>query len=133
MRREAAILYALVALGSALGGTLRGAISLAAPAGAGLPWATLAVNVLGSFAIGLYAALAGPDGRLRASPRQRQFVMTGLCGGFTTFSVFSLESLRFLQAGQTAMAGLTVAVSVTAWLAAVWLGHRCALRLNRPD
>lgn len=129
--RETAVLYAVVALGTAIGGTLRAGVSLALPA-EGLPWATLAVNVLGSFVIGLYATLAGPDGRLLASPRQRHFVMTGLCGGFTTFSIFSLETLRFLQSGQTAMATLTVALSTAAWLAAVWLGHLCAVRLNRP-
>lgn len=130
--REAATLYALVALGTAIGGTLRAAVSLAAPMGAGLPWATLGVNVLGSFAVGLYATLTGPDGRLLASPRQRHFVMTGLCGGFTTFSVFSLETLRFLQSGQPAKTALTVAVIVAAWLGAVWLGHLLAQRLNRP-
>lgn len=132
MLTEGAVLYVTVALGSAIGGSLRAAASLAAPAGAGLPWATLFVNVAGSFAIGLYATLTGPDGRLLASARQRHFVMTGLCGGFTTFSIFSLEAVRFLDAGRAGMAGLTVALSVTLWLAAVWFGHLLARRLNRP-
>lgn len=132
MLTEGAILYALVALGSAIGSTLRAAASLAAPAATGLPWATLFVNVAGSFAIGLYATLTAPDGRLLASARQRHFVMTGLCGGFTTFSIFSLEAVRFLDAGRAGMAALTVALSVALWLTAVWLGHLLARRLNRP-
>lgn len=128
---DTVVLYGVVALGSALGGTLRALASLAL-AGTALPWATLLVNVAGSFAIGFYATLTGPDGRVFAGPRQRHFVMTGVCGGFTTFSIFSLEALRFVEAGVPGAAGLLVAVSVTAWLAAVWLGHRLAVRLNRP-
>lgn len=127
--RETAVLYALVALGTAIGGTLRAACALAA-AGAALPWVTLFVNVAGSLAIGFYATLTGPDGRVLAGPRQRHFVMTGLCGGFTTFSIFSLEALRLLQAGSPGAAALLVAVSAAAWLAAVWLGDRLAMRLN---
>jgi CrcB protein len=81
--------------------------------------------------IGLYATLSGPDGRLFAGPTQRQFVLTGICGGYTTFSVFSLETFRLLQAGNLPAAGINVAVSVVAWLAAVWAGHTIATRLNR--
>ena len=94
-------LYLAVALGSAIGGSLRWLASelIHAWSGAGFPWGTLFVNVTGSLAIGFYAALAGPDGRLLAGARQRQFVMTGICGGYTTFSVFSLETLRLAQAG----------------------------------
>lgn len=128
--REGVVLYALVALGTAIGGTLRAVASLAM-VGAAFPWATLFVNVAGSFAIGFYATLTEPDGRVFAGPRQRHFVMTGLCGGFTTFSIFSLEALRFVQSGAPGAAALTVTVSVVAWLAAVWLGHRLAARLNR--
>lgn len=132
--RETVVLYALVALGTSIGGTLRATASLAATglAGAGFPWGTLFVNIAGSFAITLYAALTGPDGRLLATSRQRHFVMTGLCGGFTTFSLFSVETLRFLQSGQAVTAGLSVALSATAWLTAAWLGHLTAQRLNRP-
>ena len=129
-RRETAILYAAVALGTAMGGTLRALASLAA-AGTAFPWATLFVNVAGSFVIGFYATLTEPDGRVFAGPRQRHFVMTGFCGGFTTFSIFSLEAFRFARAGAPGTAALVVAVSVVAWLAAVWLGHRLAVRLNR--
>ena len=75
--------------------------------------------------------LTGPDGRVFAGPRHRQFVMTGICGGYTTFSMFSLETLRLWQAGHAAAAGLNVAVSIVTWLAAVWLGHSLAARLNR--
>jgi CrcB protein len=131
--RQTAALYACVAAGSVIGGVLRAAAGLAALAllGPGFPWGTLFANLTGSFAIGFYATLSEPDGRLFASSRQRQFVMTGICGGYTTFSVFSLETLRLLQAGDAPSAGLNVGVSVVAWLAAVWLGHALAARLNR--
>lgn len=132
-RRDAATLYAAVVLGSALGGTARWLAGdvLHDWAGAGFPWGTLFVNATGSFLIGAYAALAGPDGRLLASPRQRQFVMTGICGGYTTFSIFSLETVRLFEAGRHALAGLNVAVSVVLWLGSVWAGWTLATRMNR--
>jgi len=91
----------------------------------------LFVNVTGSFVIGFYAALTGPDGRLLVSPRQRLFVMVGICGGYTTFSAFSLETLRFVQSGRGETALLYLAVSAVTWIASVWIGHVFAMRLNR--
>ncbi|WP_333474495.1 CrcB family protein [Mesorhizobium qingshengii] len=88
-------------------------------------------NILGSFVIGFYAALTGPDGHILAGTRRRQSVMTGICGGFTTFSTFSLETFRLVQGGHWPMAGLNVGVSIVTWLVAVWLGHMAASRLNR--
>ena len=114
-----------------LGSLARYLASLLIPAVAGFPWATLFVNVVGSFIIGFYGTLSGPDGRVFASTRQRQFVMTGFCGGFTTFSAFSLETFRLLHGGMTRTAFAYIAVSVVTWLVAVWLGHMLASRLNR--
>lgn len=130
---EAAVLYGLVALGTSIGGLLRALASLGAAGllGPGFPWATLFVNAAGSFAIGFYATLTEPGGRVFAGARQRQFVMTGICGGFTTFSVFSLETIRLAAAGRLVAAGLNVSLSVAVWLGAVWLGHLLATRINR--
>lgn len=132
--RNIAVLYAVVALGSVIGGVLRALASVAihGHVGPGFPWGTLFVNVTGSFAIGFYATLAGPEGRLFAGTRQRQFVMTGICGGYTTFSVLSLETFQLVQAGDLTAAGLNVGLSVVGSLAAVWLGHILATELNRP-
>jgi len=129
--RNTAILYAYVAAGGVLGSVARYLASVFIPSVYGFPLATLFVNITGSFVIGFYNALTGPDGRLFASARQRQFVMTGLCGGYTTFSSFSLETVRLLQAGMERTALLNIAVSVVTWLVAVWLGHMLASRLNR--
>ena len=125
--------YISVALGSIVGGVARYLVSVlfVSQLGGGFPWGTLFVNVTGSFAIGFYAALTGPDGRLFVSPRQRQFVMVGICGGYTTFSAFSLETLRLVQSGNIQAASFNLFVSVVGWLAAVWLGHAVAARLNR--
>ena len=128
--REALALYLAVAAGAAIGGTARAALSLAALglAGPGFPWGTLLANVGGSFLIGLFAALTGPGGRLAASPRTREFVMTGFCGGFTTFSIFSLETLHLAAAGRLAAAAGYVAISVPLWLGGVWAGSRLGRR-----
>jgi CrcB protein len=124
--------YFWIALGAALGGVLRywcsglAARLLSDP----FPWGTLFVNVAGSAFIGFFAAFTGPDGRLLVSPNTRLFVMTGICGGFTTFSTFSLESLRLLQDRQWTHSSLYIAASLLLCLLGVWLGHQLALQLN---
>ena len=128
------VLYGFVALGSVIGGCARylAGVFLQFQVVPGFPWATLFVNVTGSFVIGFYAALTGPDGRVIAGTRQRQFVMTGICGGYTTFSAFSLETLQSVRAGHALTALLYVGISLATWLLAVWLGHLLATRINRP-
>lgn len=130
-RWHTAILYAWVAAGSILGGLARYLVSLALDTGPGFPWATLFINVTGSLIIGFYAALTGPDGRMMASPQLRQFVMTGFCGGYTTFSTFSLETFRLFHGGLRYTALAYIGSSLICWLVAVWLGHTLATRLNR--
>jgi CrcB protein len=129
----AAMLYTAVAVGSIIGGSGRWLVSELLHAGFpyALPWGTLAVNVTGSFVIGFYAAITGPDGRISASAVQRQFVMTGICGGYTTFSVFSLETVRLAEAGQLSLAGLNVSLSLAGCLVAVWRGFVLATWLSR--
>src|SRR5512143_2587034 len=120
-RWRSTVLYAWVSLGSILGGLARYFVSLLLDTGPGLPWATLFINATGSLIIGFYATLTGPDGRLLARPEHRQFVMTGFCGGYTTFSTFSLETFRLLHAGMKYTALAYVGISVICWLLAVWL------------
>jgi CrcB protein len=126
-----AILYGCIASGSVFGGVARYLLSLLIQLVPGFPWATLFVNVTGSFIIGFYNTLSSPDGRLFASTRQRQFVMTGFCGGYTTFSTFSLETFKLLESGMPQTAFLNIAGSIVTWLLAVWLGYALATRLNR--
>jgi fluoride exporter len=131
--RDTLILYALVALGASIGGVFRALASLGVLelTPAGFPWGTLLVNAVGSLAIGFYATLTEPGGRVFASARQRQFVMTGICGGFTTFSLFSLETLQLLHGAGWSATAMHVTASVVIWLVSVWLGYRLAARINR--
>jgi fluoride exporter len=127
-------LYLAVGLGGMLGSVARSLVSLGLLhlLGPGFAWGTLAVNVAGSFLIGLYATLTEPGGRLVASPAQRQFMLAGVCGGFTTFSIFSLETVLLAEQGAFDRAAVNVGASVVLWLVAVWIGCRMGHRLNRP-
>ena len=124
--------YLWIAIGSAIGGAARYACSslLAAWFGQTFPWGTLAVNVIGSFIIGFFATLTGPDGRLMVSGDMRLFVTVGLCGGYTTFSAFSLQTLTLAQDGEFVRAGLNVVGSVVLCLLAVWLASLAAASLT---
>lgn len=124
--------YFWIAVGSALGGMARYWCSgiVVRFFGETFPWGTLIINVVGSFIIGFFAALTGPDGRLIVGTVTRQFVMVGLCGGFTTFSAFSLQTLNLLNNGQWLYAGANIIASVVLCLFAVWIGHIAAGSYN---
>jgi CrcB protein len=126
------MLYLAVACGAAIGALCRylSAPMILALFGLGPLWATGFVNVVGSFVIGLFAALTGPDGRLLVRPAGRQFVMSGWCGGFTTFSAMSFDTFMLAADGRISLAGLYIGLSVMLSLAAVWLGHMLAVRIN---
>ena len=125
--------YFWIAVGSALGGVARHWCSgvIARMFGETFPWGTLVVNVTGSFVIGLVAALTGPDGRLLVPSDARAFVMVGLCGGYTTFSSFSLQTLALARDGAWLGVGANIVLSVAPCLLGVWLGHAAAVGLSR--
>lgn len=127
------IIYLLIALGGALGTVARYALSgfIAERIGETFPWSTLIINVSGSFVIGLFSTLTGPDGRWFASGETRQIVMIGICGGFTTFSAFSLQTLNLARGGEWFRAGANTVASVVICLLAVWLGHLAASHFNQ--
>jgi CrcB protein len=124
--------YAAIAIGSALGGMGRYWLGglIASRIGETFPWGTIIVNITGSFVIGLFATLTGPEGRWLVSSTARQFVMIGICGGYTTFSSFSLQTLTLARDGEFLYAGWNIVVSVVFCLLAVWLGHVAAASLN---
>src|SRR4051812_29215617 len=121
-----------IAIGGAIGSVLRFWLAEAAVAafGAEFPWGTVIANVTGSFAIGFVAGLTGPEGREFATVLTRQFLMVGICGGYTTFSSFSLQTLTMLQAGHVGKAALNITLSLVLCLLAVWMGHLCATLVN---
>jgi len=124
--------YFWIALGSALGGMARFACSNLAVSwwGPSFPWGTLIINVVGSFVIGFFGTLTGPDGRMMVAGDTRQFVMVGLCGGYTTFSSFSLQTLNLVREGQMLGAGANILLSVVLCLVAVWLGYAIGAALG---
>ena len=119
--------YLWVAIGGALGGVSRFWLSglVAARFGETFPWGTLVINITGSFLIGIFAALVTPEGRLDSQTRVfvTQFLMIGICGGYTTFSAFSLRTLQLMQERQWLYAGGNVILSVVLCMIAVWLGY----------
>lgn len=110
----------LVAAGGAVGSVCRYLLSSFHVAS--FPWGTLTVNVLGSLLIGL---LAGLSGRGILSPELKLLLVTGFCGGFTTFSTFANESFGMMKAGEVLTAAVYVGVSVTVGILAVWGGMHC--------
>ena len=111
----------LVALGSAIGGVLRDLVSLLLRwNGTGFPWATFVVNILGCLLIGL---LAGIFAR-HTSAVLSLLIVTGLCGGFTTFSTFSRESIALMQQGQWLTVALYVLGSVVVGMTLTYIGYQ---------
>jgi CrcB protein len=119
--------YLLVAIGGALGGVGRFWLNnfVVARAGDNFPWGVLLINVLGSFAIGIFAAVIPA-----AHDSARKFLMVGICGGFTTFSAFSFQTLELAQRGEPLRAGANVVGSVALCLVAVWLGWLLGAMFN---
>ena len=128
------LIYLLIALGGAIGSVARHGISEAVglrfdgpfPS---IPWGTLIVNITGSFAIGFFASYSG---RPLANNEMRLFLMTGICGGYTTFSAFSLQTLNLLRAGDGARAAAYIASSVAFCLLGTWLGYLLGTSLSAP-
>jgi CrcB protein len=124
--------YLWVGIGGALGSIARFWASgfVARHFGETFPYGTLVVNVTGSFLIGLFATLTGPEGRWLVSPGARTFFMVGICGGYTTFSSFSLQTLNLARDGEWLQAGANAVLSFVCCMAAVSLGHFFAMILN---
>jgi len=118
--------YLWVAIGGALGSVSRFWINglVSEITGSTFPWGTMTINIVGSFVIGLVGALTSPEGRLDSPTRQfaTQFLMVGVCGGYTTFSSFSLQTLKLIQDREWLYAGGNITLSVVLCLIAVWLG-----------
>lgn len=123
--------YFWIGIGSLLGGMARYACSRAVAMrfGETFPWGTLFVNVTGSFVIGFIAALAGPDSRLIVGPNTRNFLLVGICGGYTTFSSFSLQTLQLIQNRDLGEAFGNILLSVAACMAAVAIGYMLGLAI----
>ncbi len=126
--------YLWICLGGALGTGARYWLSttVALAAGETFPLGTLVINVTGSIIIGFFSGMTGPEGRWLVSPQFRNFFMVGICGGYTTFSSFSLQTLKLAQDGQFYWAGLNVIGSVMLCLFGVWLGNGVAVWMSRP-
>jgi CrcB protein len=126
--------YLWIALGGALGSVARfwcnGLVS--EKLGPTFPWGTLIVNIVGSFIIGVLGAAASPEGRLNPQTRAfaTQFFMIGICGGYTTFSSFSLQTLNLLREREWLYAGGNAFLSVVLCMIAVWLGWLLGSTIN---
>ena len=119
--------FLAVGLGGALGAMGRYGISLL-PLKSAFPWLTLLTNVLGALVIGFVVGVTVDNA---ASPNTVLFWKTGVCGGFTTFSTFSLETLRLLEGGQTGAGLLYAGASVVLCVAGVYIGELLGRALLR--
>ena len=119
--------FLAVGLGGAFGAMGRYGISLL-PLKSAFPWLTLLTNVLGALVIGFVVGVTADN---TASPNTVLFWKTGVCGGFTTFSTFSLETLRLLEGGQTGAGLLYAGASVVLCVAGVYIGELLGRALLR--
>jgi CrcB protein len=126
------MIYLYVAAGGALGSMARFwlANTMAVLTGSEFPWGTLLINVIGSFIISFFGMLTGTSPRFAVPYEARVFVTVGLCGGFTTFSSFSVQTVELVKTGQPVRAGIYVAASVILCLAACALGFVSATSLG---
>ena len=127
------MIYFWVAVGGAIGSMARLwlGVKVTLLTGLAFPWGTILVNIIGSLVIGFVATLTGPNGRVVVPVNAQAFVMVGLCGGFTTFSAFSLQTLELARDGRLMHAGANIMLSVVLCLTAVALGHWLAALFGR--
>jgi CrcB protein len=123
--------YMIIAFAGAIGTAARYGISVAMlPWSRVLPCGTILINISGSLLIGFFGTLTLAGGKYPVSENMRLFVMIGLCGGFTTFSSFSLQTLDLLRSGAVMRASLNVILSVILCVGAVAVGHAIAAHYN---
>src|ERR1700757_2094145 len=127
------MIYFWVAIGGAIGSMARLwlGVKVTLLTGLAFPWGTILVNIVGSLVIGFVATLTGPTGRVPIPVEAQAFVMVGLCGGFTTFSAFSLQTLELARDGRLLYAGANIVLSIVLCLVAVTLGHWLATLSGR--
>jgi protein CrcB len=120
--------YVWIGVGGALGSIARAwlAITVARITGPQFPWGTVLINIVGSFLIGLFGTLTASHGRFVVPPEVRVFVMIGICGGFTTFSSFSLQTFELMRDGRGGQAMGNIALSVILCVIATAVGHYAA-------
>ncbi len=125
--------YVAVAIGGALGSVARFGLSgfIARGLDEVFPWGTLIVNISGCFIIGLFAVVTGPEGRVLVPSEYRQLVMVGFCGGYTTFSSFSLQTLILMKGGDMTRASLNLVASVLFCMLGVYVGSALGALLNQ--
>jgi len=126
--------YLWVAIGGALGSMARYGLGglVSDKFGQAFPWGTLVINVTGSFVIGFLGALTAPGGKMTPQSRvlATQLLITGVCGGYTTFSSFSLQTLNLLRDREWLYAGGNILLSVILCMIAVWLGYLLGSMFN---
>ncbi len=118
---NSAMAFVWIALGGAAGSVVRALVALALPSR--FPWATLLINVAGSMLIGWLMARIG-SAQPESATRLRALLVTGFCGGFTTFSTFSWQTLEQMLQGKWGQAAANVLLSVGLCLLGAWLGFR---------
>ena len=120
------VTYLAVATGGALGSVARFWLTgaMTALTGPRFPWGTLLINVVGSCVIGIVAGVSLTPDRVGLHPDLRIFLMTGVCGGFTTFSAFSLQTLELIESGELLAASGYILASVILCLVFVWVGWK---------